>query len=95
MSVTPVARTIDRAPRLVWTLSGTALAGLALSVTGLQIGTTADEAYRVATTVFWNRYLGGNADEPYPDSIVIDGIMYLPVGNAVIALEAHTGRALV
>ena len=26
--------------------------------------------------------------------IVIDGIMYLPVGNAVVALEAHTGRAL-
>src|SRR6186713_3276689 len=26
--------------------------------------------------------------------IVIDGIMYLPVGNAVVALEAHTGREL-
>jgi quinoprotein glucose dehydrogenase len=26
--------------------------------------------------------------------IVIEGIMYLPVGNAVIALEAHSGRAL-
>jgi len=26
--------------------------------------------------------------------LVIDGIMYLPVGNAVVALEAHTGRAL-
>src|SRR5690606_731611 len=26
--------------------------------------------------------------------IVIDGIMYLPVGNAVVALEAHTGRQL-
>ena len=26
--------------------------------------------------------------------IVIDGIMYLPIGNAVIALEAHSGRAL-
>ena len=26
--------------------------------------------------------------------VVIDGIMYLPVGNAVVALEAHTGRAL-
>src|SRR5690606_22679075 len=26
--------------------------------------------------------------------IVIDGVMYLPVGNAVVALEAHTGRAL-
>src|SRR6187455_2806168 len=24
--------------------------------------------------------------------IVIDGIMYLPVGNAVVALEAHTGH---
>jgi quinoprotein glucose dehydrogenase len=26
--------------------------------------------------------------------IVVEGIMYLPVGNAVVALEAHTGRAL-
>jgi quinoprotein glucose dehydrogenase len=26
--------------------------------------------------------------------IVIEGTMYLPVGNAVVALEAHTGRAL-
>src|SRR5690606_38935479 len=26
--------------------------------------------------------------------IVIAGIMYLPVGNAIVALEAHTGRAL-
>ena len=26
--------------------------------------------------------------------VVIDGIMYLPVGNAVVALEAHSGRAL-
>lgn len=26
--------------------------------------------------------------------IVIDGTMYLPIGNAVVALEAHTGREL-
>ena len=26
--------------------------------------------------------------------IVIDGIMYLPLGNAVVALEAHTGREI-
>ena len=26
--------------------------------------------------------------------IVVDGVMYLPVGNAVVALEAHTGREL-
>ena len=26
--------------------------------------------------------------------IVIEGIMYLPVGNAVVALEAHTGREI-
>jgi quinoprotein glucose dehydrogenase len=26
--------------------------------------------------------------------IVIDGVMYLPLGNAVVALEAHTGREL-
>ena len=26
--------------------------------------------------------------------IVIDGIMYLPLGNAIVSLEAHTGREL-
>ena len=34
----------------------------------------ADEAYRAATTLFWDRYLGGRAGEPFPDSIVIDGV---------------------
>ena len=36
--------------------------------------TPADEAYRVATTVFWDRYLGGQPDKPFPDSIVIAGV---------------------
>src|SRR5690606_32635381 len=26
--------------------------------------------------------------------VVIDGIMYMPLGNAVVAVEGHTGRAL-
>lgn len=26
--------------------------------------------------------------------VVVDGVMYLPVGNAVVALEAHTGREI-
>jgi len=36
--------------------------------------TRADEAYRVATTVFWDRHLGNKPDEPFPDSIIIDGV---------------------
>jgi hypothetical protein len=31
-------------------------------------------AYRVASTVFWDRHLGGEPDEPFPDSIIIDGV---------------------
>jgi dienelactone hydrolase len=42
--------------------------------------TTADEAYRIATTVFWHRTLGGAPDEPFPDSIVIDGVTTLIEG---------------
>ena len=36
--------------------------------------TSADEAYRLATTVFWDRTLGGRPGRPFPDSIVIDGV---------------------
>jgi dienelactone hydrolase len=36
--------------------------------------TRADEAYRVATTVFWDRHLGSKPDEPFPDSIIINGV---------------------
>jgi dienelactone hydrolase len=36
--------------------------------------TAADEAYRVATTVFWDRYVAGRVDEEFPPSIVIDGV---------------------
>jgi hypothetical protein len=36
--------------------------------------TRADEAYRVATTVFWDRHLGSKPNEPFPDSIIIDGV---------------------
>ena len=36
--------------------------------------TRADNAYRVATTVFWDRHLGGEPAEPFPDSITIDGV---------------------
>lgn len=44
--------------------------------------TTADEAYRIATTVFWHRYLGGRLDEPFPDSIVIDGVTSFVDGSS-------------
>jgi dienelactone hydrolase len=36
--------------------------------------TAADEAYRVATTVFWDRYVAGREDADFPASIVIDGV---------------------
>jgi dienelactone hydrolase len=36
--------------------------------------TPADEAYRVASTVFWDRYLGGKPDKPFPASIAVDGV---------------------
>jgi dienelactone hydrolase len=42
--------------------------------------TKADEAYRIATTVFWDRTLGGTPDEPFPESIVIDGVTTLVQG---------------
>jgi dienelactone hydrolase len=36
--------------------------------------TAADEAYRIATTVFWDRYAAGREDAEFPPSIVIDGV---------------------
>ncbi len=42
--------------------------------------TPADEAYRIATTVFWDRTLGGEPEVPFPDSIVIDGVTTLVRG---------------
>lgn len=45
--------------------------------------TPADEAYRIATTVFWHRYLGGRPDEPFPDSIVIDGVTSFVDGSSI------------
>jgi len=50
------------------------LHGAAHAAVGENTITAADEAYRVATTVFWDRTLGGRPDQPFPDSIVIDGV---------------------
>ena len=50
------------------------LHGAVHATVGENTPTPADEAYRVATTVFWDRYLGGQPDEPFPDSIGIDGV---------------------
>jgi dienelactone hydrolase len=36
--------------------------------------TPADEPYRVATTVFWDRYVAGREETEFPPSIVIDGV---------------------
>lgn len=50
------------------------LRGAAHATVGEDTPTPADEAYRVATTVFWDRYLGGQPDAPFPESIAIDGV---------------------
>lgn len=39
--------------------------------------TPADEAYRIATTVFWDRHLGGAADMAFPPSVTVDGVTTL------------------
>jgi quinoprotein glucose dehydrogenase len=37
---------------------------------------------------------GGGALVSSATPIVIDGVLYLPIGNAIVALEAHTGREI-
>ena len=39
--------------------------------------TPADEAYRQATRVFWERHLGGRPQRPFPDSVFVDGVTTL------------------
>lgn len=58
------------------------LHGAMHATVGENTPTPADEAYRVATTVFWDRYLGGQPDEPFPTSIVIDGVTTFIDGSA-------------
>lgn len=58
------------------------LHGAMHATVGENTPTPADEAYRVATTVFWDRYLGGQSDEPFPTSIVIDGVTTFIDGSA-------------
>jgi predicted dienelactone hydrolase len=36
--------------------------------------TAADDAYRFATTVFWDRCLGGRLDAVFPQEVTIDGV---------------------
>jgi dienelactone hydrolase len=36
--------------------------------------TPADDAYRVATTVFWDRYLGEHVDAPFPQDVSVAGV---------------------
>ena len=50
------------------------LHGAAHAAVGENTPTAADDAYRVATTVFWDRYLGGLRSAPFPPSIVVDGV---------------------
>jgi predicted dienelactone hydrolase len=57
------------APRFLLVLHGADHAAVAEKTP-----TAADEAYRVATTVFWDRYVAGRADAEFPASIVIDGV---------------------
>jgi len=58
------------------------LHGAMHATVGENTPTPADEAYRVATTVFWDRYLGGQPDKPFPTSIVIDGVTTFIDGSA-------------
>ena len=57
------------APKFLLVLHGAVHAAV-----GENTPTPADEAYRVATTIFWDRYLRGLETEPFPDAIVIDGV---------------------
>jgi dienelactone hydrolase len=57
------------APKFLLVLHGAIHAAV-----GENTPTPADQAYRVATTVFWDRYLGGAVDAPFPPSIVIGGV---------------------
>jgi dienelactone hydrolase len=57
------------APKFLLVLHGAAHAAV-----GENTPTPADEAYRVATTVFWDRYLGGDPGSEFPPSIVVDGV---------------------
>jgi dienelactone hydrolase len=57
------------APKFLLVLHGAVHAAV-----GEDTPTPADEAYRLATTIFWDRYLRGLETEAFPDAIVIDGI---------------------
>jgi len=57
------------APRYLLVLHGAAHATV-----GENTPTPADQAYRVATTVFWDRYLGGATDAVFPESISVGGV---------------------
>ena len=57
------------APRFLLVLHGAAHAKV-----GENTPTPADHAYRVATTVFWDRYLRGDGAAPFPASISVDGV---------------------
>ena len=57
------------APKFLLVLHGATHAAV-----GENTVTPADQAYRVATTTFWDRYLGGRDGDPFPDAVAIDGI---------------------
>jgi hypothetical protein len=58
-----------RAPKFLLVLLGADHAAVAENTP-----TAADEAYRIATTVFWDRYVAGRAAAEFPPSIVVDGV---------------------
>jgi hypothetical protein len=57
------------------------LHGALHATVGEDTPTAADQAYRVATTVFWDRYLGGQPDEPFPADVSIEGVTTLIDGS--------------
>jgi predicted dienelactone hydrolase len=50
------------------------LHGAAHAEVGENTVTPADEVYRIATTVFWDRYLGGHADAAFPPDLTTTGV---------------------
>jgi dienelactone hydrolase len=57
------------APKFMLVLHGAVHAAV-----GENTPTPADEAYRIATTAFWDRYVGGHAETDFPPCIEIEGV---------------------
>ena len=59
---------------------------------GENTDTPADEAFQDATTVFWDRTLGGQPNKPFPPSVVVPGVTTLEFGGAPSSAELPNTR---